>query len=69
MLMQEFESRTGFYPSQDLYSFIEKAYMESNLDKDAFCKVYKNNESGVAESIARKASNASIIEAHKSKEE
>ncbi len=68
MMMQEFESRTGFYPSLNLYSFIEKAYMASNLDKDAFCKAYKNNESGIAESIARKASNVAILKTHNSNE-
>lgn len=68
-MMQEFESRTGFYPSQDLYSFIEKAYMESNLDKDAFCQLYKKNENGIADAIARKTSNAVIIAADKTEKE
>lgn len=69
MMIQEFESRTGFYPSQDLYSFIEKAYMESDLDKDAFCQLYKKNENGIADAIARKASNAAIIAADKIEKE
>lgn len=69
MMIQELESRTGFYPSQDLYSFIEEAYTESNLDKDAFCKAYKQNENGMAEAIARKASITRIIEADKAEKE
>lgn len=69
MMMQEFESRTGFYPSQDLYSFIEEAYMESKLDKDAFCKVYKQNKNGMAEAIARKAGTTRIIETDKAEKE
>ena len=68
MMLQEFESRTGFYPSQDLYSFIETAYMESKLDKDAFCKAYKENER-MADAIARKASIAKIIASDKAEKE
>lgn len=69
MMMQEFEARTGFYPSLDLYGFIEKAYMESDLDKDTFCQLYKKNESGMADAIARRASNAAIIAADKAEKE
>lgn len=69
MMLQEFESRTGFYPSQDLYSFIEEAYLESNLDKDAFCKAYKQNENGMAEGIAQKASITKIIASDKAEKE
>lgn len=69
MMIRELESLTGFYPSQDLYSFIEEAYTESNLDKDAFCKAYKQNENGMAEAIARKASITRIIEADKAEKE
>lgn len=69
MMIQEFESRTGFYPSQDLYSFIEAAYMESNLDKDTFCKAFVENENGMAEAIARKASIIKIIASDKAEKE
>ena len=69
MMIQEFESRTGFYPSQDLYNFIEVAYMEMNLDKDDFCKAYKQNENGMAEAIAQKASIAKIIASDKAEKE
>lgn len=61
MTIQEFENRTGFYPDQELYSRIEETYMESNLDKDAFCTAYKKNENGLAEAIARKVSIERII--------
>ena len=69
MMLEEFESRTGFYPTLDHYSFIEKAYTESDLDKDAFCQLYKKNENGIADAIARKASNAAIITADKAEKE
>lgn len=39
MNIQEFTDRTGFTPTDDYYhNVIEKAYMQSDLDKDAFCK-------------------------------
>lgn len=69
MMLEEFENRTGFYPSQDLYRSIEDAYMESKLDKDAFCKAYKQNENGLAEAIARKTSIAGIIASDKAAKE
>ena len=55
MLLEEFETRTGFYPSPDLYRRIEAAYMKSELSKDAFCAAYKNNHNGISEAIAREA--------------
>lgn len=55
MTKEEFEMRTGFYPSAALYSIIENCYMEFNGDKDAFCKAYKKNEGGLAEKIQREA--------------
>jgi hypothetical protein len=42
MNIQEFTDRTGFTPTDDYYyNVIEKAYMQSDLDKDAFCKQWK----------------------------
>lgn len=53
MNIQEFTDRTGFYPSLELYKFIEQAYMEQPADKDTFCKAYKENTDGLAEKIQR----------------
>ena len=53
MNIKEFAERTGFYPTYEHYKFIEKSYMDFDGDKDAFCKVYKSNENGLAEKIAR----------------
>ena len=55
MTIKEFTERTGFYPTYEHYKFIEKAYMESDGGKDAFCEAYKNNTDGIAERIARAA--------------
>ncbi len=51
MLLQEFEERTGYYPSAEEYKVIEEFYMESDFDKDIFCKFYKENTSGLAKEI------------------
>lgn len=40
MTQQEFEQRTGFITTPELYAEIETEYMESELDKDEFCKVW-----------------------------
>lgn len=51
MLIQEFEQRTGYYPSAKEYAVIEQAYYAFDGDKDAFCKAYKENKNGLAEQI------------------
>lgn len=52
MLKTEFEALTGFYPSDDMYTFIEKAYMDmQDVDKTMFCQMYKNNTDGLAAKI------------------
>lgn len=53
MMLEEFEKRTGYFPTMEEYAAIEKAYTEFNGDKDAFCKAYKKNEDGIAERIQR----------------
>ncbi len=40
MLQAEFKDRTGVHVSLEEYSAIEKVYMESDLDKDEFCKMW-----------------------------
>lgn len=53
MLIQEFEQRTGYYPSAKEYAVIEQAYYTFDGDKDAFCKAYKGNKDGLAQRIQR----------------
>ena len=60
MTIQEFEQRTGFFPTQALYEAIEKAYMEFSGGKDAFCARYKRNTDGFAEHIQREVDQAVI---------
>ena len=55
MMREEFEQRTGFLPTQSLYSIIEKYYTNFDGDKDAFCKAYKKDADGLATKIQREA--------------
>ena len=64
MMIEEFEKRTGFYPTLVQYEAIERAYMDFNGDKDAFCKAYKKNADGIAERIQRKV-NMAILKAQR----
>ncbi len=43
MLKQEFIDLTGFVPCDALYEQIEKEYMSSEEDKQAFCERYKED--------------------------
>ncbi len=69
MMIQEFEERTGFHPSMELYTEIEKAYMETDLDKDTFCRDYKQNKNGIAEAVARRATLFAISASSKAEKE
>lgn len=42
MLQSEFESRVGFIVTPGDYEMIEKVYLATNEDKDAFCDMWKN---------------------------
>ena len=55
MMLEEFEARTGFYPTRVQCEAIERAYTDFTGDKDAFCKAYKRNADGIAERIQREA--------------
>lgn len=51
MMKQEFEKLTGIYPTDNLYTQIEAAYMDFKGDKAEFCKAYAKNSNGIAEKI------------------
>lgn len=56
MLKQEFESRVNVEVSAEEYAAIEIVYMNSDLDKDAFCKMWKRiNKKHIAELKAAEA--------------
>lgn len=54
MTQQEFEQRTGFITTHEMYAEIETQYMESELDKDKFCKVWVKH-GGIEEMSTRMA--------------
>ena len=60
MMMEEFEQRTGFFPSQSLYAVIERYYVKFPGGKDAFCQAYKENADGLAYKIQREADKEAI---------
>lgn len=45
MMQKEFEERTGMKVTPEEYARIEKLYMGTTMDKDAFCKEYKKIQS------------------------
>lgn len=54
MTQQEFEQRTGFVTTPEMYAEIENEYMASELDKDKFCKVWVK-QGGIEEMSTRMA--------------
>ena len=55
MMINEFEARTGIYPTADLYRIIEEYYYEFDGNTYEFCKAYKENANGITEEIRNKA--------------
>ena len=43
MLQSEFTKRTGCHVTEELFNLIHEQYMQSTLDKDAFCAKWKRN--------------------------
>lgn len=63
MLKQEFEARVNVEVSAEEYAAIETVYMNSDLDKDAFCKMWKRiNKQHIAELKAAQAQAAEKAE-------
>ena len=68
MLKKEFEELTGLYPSDNMYSIIEENYATyKNMSKERFCKMYKNNENGIAELIQAKCNVVNFEREHDEK--
>lgn len=55
MLQVEFTQRTNIFVTPAIFEEIHKQYMESDLDKDAWCKQYKHkHEEEVTRSMAER---------------
>ena len=53
MLKQEFEQRTGLKLTEDGYKEVEECYMNTDLNKGTFCKLWMENPTALKE-IERK---------------
>ena len=69
MLQKEFEQMTGIYPTIGLYQAIEARYGASKMKKDEFCRLYKENEDGLAESIQYEVNRELICSEERQKKE
>lgn len=49
MTQKEFEERTGLKLSTEGYTEVEECYTNTDLDKDAFCKLWMENPSALKE--------------------
>lgn len=49
MTQKEFEERTGLKLTADNYTEVETCYMNTDLDKDAFCKLWMKNPAALKE--------------------
>lgn len=54
-MIEEFETRTSFYPDSVAYQVIEEEYYKFEGDKDAFCEAFKKNLDGIAQRTQREA--------------
>ena len=69
MMMSEFETLTGFHPTDDLYAEIEEAYYEFDGQKREFCAAYKANIDGLADTIRDRAHEAAAAKAREKEAE
>lgn len=60
MTQQEFNERTGLNANAETYESIEKVYMNTDLDKDTFCKAWESNR-GLLHEIETKTVLARIL--------
>lgn len=51
MTEKEFTDRTGYTPKDDEFIKIHEMYMNTDLDKDAFCKAWMHNKDLLAEIV------------------
>lgn len=49
MTQKEFEERTDLKLSADSYKEVEECYMNTDLDKDTFCKLWMENPTALKE--------------------
>lgn len=62
MTKQEFENRTNVQVSLEEYGHIEAVYMASDLDKDEFCKMWREMNKSRVNKAKEEAKEAKRIE-------
>lgn len=48
MLLEEFEKRTYIFVPGEYFDVIHQFYMDTEMDKDQFCRAFKNNTGNLA---------------------
>lgn len=65
MTPKEFTDRTGYLPTEEEYKQIENMYMNTDLDKDEFCKAWKSNKVLLAETVKQTIIARNLAQARK----
>ena len=61
MTQKEFEERTGIVPTPEDFEYIHEVYMNTSMDKDAFCKEFKKHgESQIIRDIYIRVVNCNV---------
>lgn len=53
MTQREFEEITGMTVTAKAYTEVEQCYMNTDLDKDLFCKLWKENPAALKEIVSK----------------
>lgn len=53
MTQREFEERIGMTVTAEAYTEAEHCYMNTDLDKDLFCKLWKENPAALEEIVSK----------------
>lgn len=53
MTQKEFEERIGMTVTAETYTEVEQCYMNTDLDKDLFCKLWKENPAALKEIVSK----------------
>lgn len=53
MTQREFEERIGMMVTAETYTEVEHCYMNTDLDKDLFCKLWKENPAALEEIVSK----------------
>ena len=52
MLLEEFEKRTNIFVPGEYFDVIHQFYMDTEMDKDQFCRAFINTSRGVMSELS-----------------